>query len=437
MIRLLRIARREYLAYVRTFGFWLSMGMVPVSIAVFGVGPTLVARSTPPPAVAVIDLTAQGYGAAVEKAFTRPKTATGDWESNGVVVPSPIAPPASPAAAGQALKPWLLGERLLPAEGGAKPQKLGVAAVIHPVGNGQVSVDFWSSNLAQQSAKDVINRAVDDHFQDLKLKAAGLAPDTIAALSDGAPDVVDYSPKAEASGKASLKDHLPGFVGFGLAMLLWMLIFTGAGLLLNSVIEEKSSRILEVLLSSASVPEIMFGKILGVAGIALTVLAVWLGLAGVILAFTNPALAGDIAAVILGKGMVFYFAIYLIGGYLMYASVFTAVGAFCETTREAQTLLGPIMMLLAIPIVFLTQAITNPDAPILRILSWIPLFTPFLMTARAAVEPPLWEVAGTGLLMLATVALVVWIAGRAFRAGALSTGKVDLKGLLAKLRLAD
>jgi ABC-2 type transport system permease protein len=249
--------------------------------------------------------------------------------------------------------------------------------------------------------------------------------------------VADYSPKADTTGKATLKDQLPGFVGFALAMLLWMLIFTGAGLLLNSVVEEKSSRILEVLLSSASVPEIMFGKILGVAGVAVTVLAVWLSLAGVGLAWKNPELGAEIAAVVLGKGLIFYFAVYLIGGYLMYASIFTAVGAFCETTREAQTLLGPIMMLLAVPIVFMTQAITNPDAPILEILSWVPLFTPFLMTARAAVEPPLWEVAGTGALMFATVALVVWIAGRAFRAGALSTGKVDMKGLIQKLRRAD
>jgi ABC-2 type transport system permease protein len=436
MIRLLRIARREYLAYVRTFGFWLSMAMVPISITVFGAGPTLMAKNTPPPMVAVIDLTGQGYGPVVEKAFTRAEPGKGGMKPTGIVVPSPVPASGDSAAIGQALKPWLLGDRRLP--GG---QKLGVAAVIHAVAGSttappRVTVDFWSSNLSQLSAKRTINDAVDDHFQDLKLKAAGLTDTAIANLGEGAPDVTEFSPKA-AEGKASLRDQLPGFVGFALAMLLWMLIFTGAGLLLNSVVEEKSSRILEVLLSSASVPEIMFGKILGVAGVAVTVLAVWLTMAGVGLAWKNPSLGADIAAVVLGKGLIFYFAVYLVGGYLMYASIFTAVGAFCETTREAQTLLGPIMMLLAVPIVFMTQAITNPEAPILEILSWIPLFTPFLMTARAAVEPPLWEVLGTGGLMLATVVLVVWIAGRAFRAGALSTGKVDFKGLIQKLRRAD
>ncbi len=134
------------------------------------------------------------------------------------------------------------------------------------------------------------------------------------------------------------------------------------------------------------------------------------------------------------KGLVFYFLFYLVGGYLMYAAIFTAVGSFCETTREAQTLLGPVMALLTIPVIFLTQAIRRPDSPMLEALSWFPPFTPFLMTARAASEPPMWQVLGTGVLMAATVALVVWISGRAFRAGALSTGKIDLKGLILRVR---
>ena len=79
------------------------------------------------------------------------------------------------------------------------------------------------------------------------------------------PEVATYSPRAEA-GRVGLRDRLPGFIGLGMGILLWMVILTGAGILLNSVIEEKSSRILEVLLSSASVAEIMGGKILGVAG---------------------------------------------------------------------------------------------------------------------------------------------------------------------------
>jgi ABC-2 type transport system permease protein len=246
--------------------------------------------------------------------------------------------------------------------------------------------------------------------------------------------VTSFSPRAEGGGQVALRDRLPGIVGFAAAFLLWSMILTGAGILLNSVIEEKSNRVLEVLLASASASEIMFGKILGVAGVTLTVMAVWASVGGTALTLAQPALAADIGAVLFGKGLVFYFGFYLIGGYLLYAAIFIAVGAFCETTREAQTLLGPVMALLTIPIIFMTQAIRRPDSPLLEALSWIPPFTPFLMTARAASQPPLWQVLGTGALMLATVGVVVWLAGRAFRVGALSTGKIDLKGLIAKIR---
>jgi len=136
-------------------------------------------------------------------------------------------------------------------------------------------------------------------------------------------------------------------------------------------------------------------------------------------------------AVLVGKGLIFYFGLYLVLGYLMYASIFTAVGAFCETVREAQTLLGPLILILTIPVAFMGQSINHPDAPILTALSWIPPFTPFLMAARVANDPPVWQVVGTLLLMLATTAVVVWISGRAFRAGALSIGKVDRKAIVA------
>jgi hypothetical protein len=78
-----------------------------------------------------------------------------------------------------------------------------------------------------------------------------------------------------------------------------------------------------------------------------------------------PGLAGDLGAVLLGKGLVFYFGAYLVGGYLMYAALFAGIGAFCESQRDAQTLLGPIMIVMTIPIIFMSQAIRSPDSPIL------------------------------------------------------------------------
>jgi len=216
-----------------------------------------------------------------------------------------------------------------------------------------------------------------------------------------------------------------------MGIVLWSLILTGAGILLNSVIEEKQNRILEVLLTSASAPEIMTGKILGAAAVTATALAVWVTIATTLFGSQHPEVIGAVAALLFGKGLALYFLIYFVGGYLMYAALFTTIGAFCETPREAQTLLGPLMILLTIPLVFMGQAVTRPDAPLLQALSWVPPFTPFLMAARAASGPPLWQVAGTATLMFATTALELWVAGRAFRTGALASGRFDLKLLLA------
>ncbi|HYG26102.1 MAG TPA: ABC transporter permease, partial [Caulobacteraceae bacterium] len=421
MSRILKIARREYIAYIRTLGFWLSMLLMPVGIAVAGGAPLLMERAAPSPTLAIVDLSGRGYGEAIAP---RLSDAAKGAKPAAILVDPPVAI-SDPAQAGAALRPWLLGERLL-----AGGRKLDAVAILHPG-----AIDFWSASLTDRSLETAVSNAVTDAMRGERLRAAGLTREEVRALDELEPKLTAYSPKAAAgAGEVSLRDRLPGIVGFALGMLLWSVIFTGAGILLNSVIEEKSSRILEVLLSSASPPEIMFGKIIGAAGVTLTVLAVWVGLGGTFLALADPEIAADVGAVLVGKGLIFYFALYLVGGYLMYASLFIAIGAFCETTREAQTLLGPVMIVLTIPLVFMSQAIRRPDAPLLEALSWVPPFTPFIMTARAASEPPLWQVIATSMLMLAMTALVVWIAGRAFRAGALSTGRVNFAGLIAHVR---
>jgi ABC-2 type transport system permease protein len=216
-----------------------------------------------------------------------------------------------------------------------------------------------------------------------------------------------------------------------MGFVLYALTLTGAGILLNSVIEEKSNRILEVLLTSASVPEIIGGKILGAAAVTASALTVWALVAGFGFFGRDPKLLFDIAGVLMHHGLIFYFLLYFFGGYLMYATLFTTIGAFCETPRDAQTLLGPLMILLTIPVVFMGQSVTHPDMPALQILSWIPPFTPFLMAARGASEPPLWQVIGTATLMFAVTGLELWVAGRAFRTGALASGRFDFKLLVA------
>jgi ABC-2 type transport system permease protein len=293
-------------------------------------------------------------------------------------------------------------------------------------------VDFWSRDINDPELQHVVRGAATQAMQQARLRAAGLAPQLIAQFSAAASVVHSYSPRA-AAGQVSMTDRLPSLLGLGLAFVLFFAIFTGAGILLNSVIEEKASRILEVLLSSATVPELLGGKILGVAGVSAFIIAGWGGMGLLALHRAAPEMVAEVGAALMTHGLIVWFAFFFVLGYLMYASVFAAIGAFCETVREAQTLLGPIMILISLPVMFLTLALEHPDAPLVVALSLVPPFTPFLMTARLASGPPLWQVLGALILMAATTTAVVWLCARAFRAGALSTGKLDLKRLAAGL----
>jgi len=424
MSRLLQIAAREYLSYVRTVGFWLSLIVTPLALTASISVPLMMDHTAPPIRLAVIDLTHQGIGQALIARLQDP--------SNGPHRPQIVPAPAQALAAPDAPAADAVLRRLM---GGVAAQDraaraFDAAAVLSGKGRA-VSLDLWSLNLADGQFDKLVRANLAAALRRQSLIDAGVSPKLLEAADAVQPQVALYSPKTEEKGQVSLRDTLPSILGFGMGILLWAVILTGAGLLLNSVIEEKSSRILEVLLTSASVPEVMGGKILGVMGVAGTVLGFWLSLAAVAARIAAPGLLGQIAAVVIGKGLIVYFGLYLIVGYVMYASIFAAVGAFCETSRDAQTLLGPIMLTLSVPLIFMAQAITHPDAPILTVLSWIPPFTPFLMAARVANDPPVWQIAGTLVLMVATTAAVVWISGRAFRAGALTVGKVDRRAVLA------
>jgi ABC-2 type transport system permease protein len=421
MSRMLAIAVREYLAFVRTVGFWLSICLMPAGLLIAIYATSMTAKVAPPPNIAVVDLAGGAYAAPLESALRNPTDRT---LRPAVIVAAPGAPYVSAAAASQAVRPYLAGEMRMP--GGARLDD----AVIVSGTAANPSLDLWTRNLLEPALKTELTNALADTVRRARFEASGLSAERIAAIDAYQPPVAQFSPKS-AGGRVSAADNLPAFVGLAMGFVLYALTLTGAGILLNSVIEEKSNRILEVLLTSASVPEIIGGKILGAAAVTLSALTVWATVAGFGFIGRDPQLFADILGVLTRHGLIFYFLLYFVGGYLMYATLFTTIGAFCETPRDAQTLLGPLMILLTIPIVFMGQAVTHPDAPALVVLSWIPPFTPFLMAARAASGPPAWEIAGTAAMMFGLTALELWVAGRAFRTGALASGRFDVRLLVA------
>jgi ABC-2 type transport system permease protein len=455
MKRTLLIARREYAAYARTVGFWLSLLAFPLFAVLGGAIPVLIRSSEPVREVAIVEVGPQatGLAASVSNALKsdadrRARRAREAAEKAAQVSGAEaMTAQASPGAAGGAMaslsKPRMRIVATPPEIANAAPGAAQDAAARRFLGDevdeadrlnavvfltrteGQPSARVWTERATDDTVEDFVREALKSANRKTVFEGAGIDPAVVDRTEAFTPDVKAFSPKSASGGEVSFRDKLPAVIGLASGFLLWSLIITGASILLNSVMEEKSNKILEVLLSSASATEILTGKVLGVALLTLTVLAAWGGVGAAALIGLAPTQAVDVGLVLMDGGMIGYFIAYMIGGYLMYAVLFAAIGAFCETPRDAQTLMGPIMMVLVVPLLVMQMALQTPDAPVVKILSWIPFFTPFLMSARAPSDPPTIEIVATMLGMFVTALLMVWIAGRAFRAGALSDVKLS------------
>ena len=437
MRRAFLIARREYLSFLRTPGFWISLLVMPLAGSTAIIGPQWVARSEPPPRLAVLDLTHPAVGGSINspsaylatKLAEAQRTASGSAGDKPILLVSPpadIAKATTPEAAGAAARAYLTGAKAL-----ADGQKLTAVAVMFG-DTAHLKIDLWTPTPEIGLLSGRLSEPLNIWLREARLAEAGVGPDLALRLDQNLVEVRNFSPKA-ASGRVALRDRLPAIAAVILSVLLWTLTMTGAGVLLNTVIEEKANRVMEVLLSSASVSEILSGKILGAGALALTMLSIWGGGTAYFLSKASPDVAQGVVAALMSHGLIFWFAAFFVTGYLMYASIFAAIGSFCETPRDAQTLLGPVMVVLTIPLIFLGASIGHPDAAIIRTLAWVPPFTPFLMSVRVAAGASVWEL-GAALVMMALTAVGVMIlAGRAFRSGALASEKPDLKRWVARL----
>jgi ABC-2 type transport system permease protein len=217
------------------------------------------------------------------------------------------------------------------------------------------------------------------------------------------------------------------------AFLLYMVVLFYAVAVMRSVLEEKTSRIVEVVISSMRPFDLMLGKILGVGAVGLTQIAIWILLATIFVSTGLPALAVSrpeifstefVSQVVPGIGYAALMLVYFLGGYFIYSGIYAAVGATCNSDEEAQQAQFPVVMLLVVPILFVTQVIQAPTSTMAIVLSFVPFFTPILMFARAAAggASPV-EILASVVLMAATVAAVAWVAGKIYKVGILMSGK--------------
>lgn len=207
------------------------------------------------------------------------------------------------------------------------------------------------------------------------------------------------------------------FSAYIFIMAMFFLIFTSGQLLVRSVLEEKSNRIVEVLVSSCTPRELMFGKVLGLSAMGLTQMAFWALIAFAILGKVGGSPLPPVEQMLL---MVVFFIL----GYLFYSAIFIAFGSPVTTEQEAQQLNGYLVFFVILPVALVLPVMQHPDAGWVKLLTFIPLLTPTFMALRIAVQmPSVGEILGAIALLIATTYLMMIAAGRIFRVAILATGK--------------
>ncbi|MGH6950782.1 MAG: ABC transporter permease, partial [Vitreimonas sp.] len=322
-----------------------------------------------------------------------------------------------PAPSVDATRPYLDGARTL-----ADGRTLFGLLHIRRDAAGAPSIDYWSVNLSHDEPTNVARRAMRLVMQREAIAGHGLDPLEADRLNGLQPAISQFDPRPGAgAAQVTVRERAPFYAALALAFVLWSVVFSVANMLLSGVIEEKSNKILDTLLTSVSPIELLTGKLIGVAAVSATLFLFWGAIGGVLLSMAastmSNSILGQVAAAFLEPRLIAAFLIGFVAGYLMYGAIFLALGSLCESLQEAQTLLGPVGLVLAMPMMLLAPALDNPNAPIVEAASWVPLFTPFLLLVRAPTGLPWIEIVGQGALMLAAVVTVLALAARVFKAG--------------------
>ncbi len=427
MNKMLAVIKREYLQAVRRKMFIFMTLFFPVLMAALFIVPSLmVAKGMGGKKVAVIDGTGalhDSFSHHLEAAAPDPKKALSG--GNRGQLPQSIdieyADAHGRANLDAASKPYL--DRLYL----DKKAENGLDAVLVIPANAfegsDAKMTFYSRSstdlFTQERMASVANRAI----QRQRLTGRGIDPNVVDTLTREVPfDSVQLS----RSGQQKKGSEANFIIGFIFAALLIIPSFIYGLETMRGIVQEKSERIVEVLISSMSPRELLTGKILGVAAVGLTQVTVWLSLIAAVGAFgaASALMAGfDISQFL--RPMVFvYFALFFILGYLTFVCIYAIAGAACNTDKEAQQLVAPIQMVMMLPWFIMFVIITNPDSPLSVALSMAPVYGPITMFVRTLVsEPPVWHILVSIAVSIATIAVFFYVTAKIFRVGILSYGK--------------
>ena len=429
MRKVFAVIKREYLQVVRKKSFWILSILMPVLLLGMMLGPALLMRrGLSGKRVVVLDATSRLRAAFEGASGTGLTPKMGDSQAvfgsrsrrNALSIDFEYVPVKGDL--NEARLPYFerLAKRKAP-----KAERLDGAVLIpaDTFENAQAKVTLYTRSSADFVTQERIARIVNQAVTKERLVARGIAAaDTEALLARVGVDSVQVT----RGGKEKKGGELNFLAAFVFGALLLIPMFAYGQEIMRGIVQEKTDRVVEILISSMSPIELLSGKILGLAAAGLTQVAIWLVMGGAAAAATGAAAAsaGMSSLASLDARIVPYFLIFYILGYLTYASVYAIGGSVTNSEKEAQQFVAPIMFFLLIPWFLATVILQAPESPMAVTLSLIPIFTPVTMFMRIIVsEPAFWEIALSIVLSIATIYGMFWMTAKIFRTGILSYGK--------------
>lgn len=491
---ILLVARREFAQVVQLKSFWLTLLLIPVALAI---GPVLGDKldDDEPTRVVVIDRAGGSAAAALEARFAfehdqrtlqalaryvrRYKLERADprapwaqhdrWytpadvmafrDAGGLVAaqakigrvkaedtPAFEAPPAlyefgqASGALANAVGAGLARQANLLVQASKDAPKASRADLVLLVGASyptDPTVRIWANEQPRASFVASVQEVLTADLRQRLLTRSGLSPQQALAVQSAAPAIAVTTPPPGGGAREALL--VRSIVPLALAYILMMGLMLSGSWMLQGAIEERSKKLLESVLACITPEELMYGKLLGALGIGLSMLTVWLG-AGVAVAFATQGAIADLIrpalAPITSPGAIMSLIYFFIMGYVAISTIFVAIGALADSMSEAQGYLMPVILAILLPVTFLIEAIlAGNSGPLVQLLTWVPIWTPFTVLARLGSGISTVEVVGAAVVLAAFVALEMILLARLFRASLLAQGgKAGMKVLIERLR---
>ena len=407
------VGKREYLTRVRTKGFWIATGLLPLFMAAMILGPALAAsKAHAEEHLAVVDSTGAGLGQRLVDELAKKGAETGQGM---VVFDARLVPPRPDGGAAQR-------DEL---DRAVRAKTYGAWVWLSPEGLRENRFEYHAESLSNVVTQQVLRERISEVVSQWRLRAAGL--DT-AKIDELTKPVHLRTVRVSATGSRA-EQGMGGFMlAFGLCFTLYMVILIYGQQVMQGVLEEKSSRVIEVVASAIRPTELMAGKLTGICLVAFTQLAIWVGAA---LVLSSPAIlgawltlpAGTVLPEVPGFVIAHMFVLFLLG-FFLYSTLYAMIGASFNSVQEAQQFAAVAVVFIVPPLLFIMPIINDPDSTLAVSMSLFPFFTPLVMMLRIASKmPPAWQIAAAYALCLGTICLMVWLCARVYRVGILMYGK--------------